>query len=217
MKLRLSAVEKILFLSICFTMLLLITRVVYSNTGSYLFYAWNLFLAIIPLYFSRKLYSYDAIKWAALFLIAGWLLFFPNAPYLITDIFHFHQRGNVPLWYDLLLVLSASWNGLMAGFISLMQVDEFLSRFIAKKWQVFYISGFMFAASIGIYIGRFLRFNSWNVITKPRSLMRFGIEYIFIPQQHINAWAFSTICTVFLLFIYYTIKNLPARLTPGRQ
>ena len=143
-------------------------------------------------------------------------MFFPNAPYVITDIFHFYRRPGIPLWYDLLLVFSATWNALVAGFISLMQVDKFIAMHTGKKMHAALISIFMFAASSGIYLGRFLRFNSWDVVTKPRSLAGFAFHYAFQPTEHIKAWAFSCICTVLLLLIYYTIKNLPAMVAPAQ-
>lgn len=145
-----------------------------------------------------------------------WLLFFPNAPYIITDVLHFYQRPGVPLWYDLILVISAAWNGMMAGFISLTQVDEFTSKHINSKWRVAVTSIFLFAASIGIYLGRFLRFNSWDVVSRPLSLLQLAVAYLFKPLQHVQAWGFCIICTVLLLIIYYSIKNAGEKLITRR-
>jgi uncharacterized membrane protein len=211
-----SKAEKILCLSLGFTVLLITARIWHTHHNTYHFYFWNLFLAVIPIAFSRKLAAHKTINWTSSLLIAAWLLFFPNAPYVITDIFHFYQRPGMPLWYDLLLVFSATWNGLIAGLISLMQVDRFLALHTGKKLHAVLISIFMFAASSGIYLGRFLRFNSWDVVTKPRSLAGFAYHYTFQPAEHLKAWAFSGICTVLLLLIYYTIKNLPSLVAPAK-
>jgi uncharacterized membrane protein len=210
MKPPLSKIEKILLLSISFTLILLIARALRAHSTAYVFLPWNLLLALIPLYFSRKLIKHPTVTCKSISLLAAWLLFFPNAPYIITDIFHFYQRPGVPLWYDLFLVLSAAWNGLIAGFISLMQIDKFISSHAGKKLNTFLVSIFMFAASSGIYLGRFLRFNSWDIVRKPRTLADLAFEYAFQPSGHIRAWAFSILCTLFLLLIYHTIKNLPS-------
>jgi len=216
MKPPLNKSEKFLLISISFTLVLLIARGLSAHGAAYLFFPWNLFLSLVPLYFSRKLNKYPAITWKSISLLAAWLLFFPNAPYIITDIFHFYQRPGVPMWYDLFLVLSAAWDGLIAGLISLMQVDNFISRHTGKKMNTVIIACFVFAASSGIYLGRFLRFNSWDVVKKPRAIAGFAIEYITQPAGHINAWAFSLLCTTFLLVVYYTIKNLPALISPAQ-
>jgi len=211
MKPPMGKAEKILIVSISLTLIMLIARGLRAHSTAYLFFPWNLLLAVIPLYFSRKLSKYQTVTWKSLLILAGWLLFFPNAPYIITDIFHFYQRPGVPVWYDLLLVLSAAWNGLIAGFISLMQVDNFISRHTGKKMNIAIISFFVFAASSGIYLGRFLRFNSWDVVRKPRTLAGLAFDYVGHPTEHISAWVFSLLCTALLLLIYYSIKNLPAQ------
>jgi uncharacterized membrane protein len=214
MKLRLSVPERILSLAISFTLLLLAVRIFYSDSAAYLFYPWNIFLAVIPIYFSRKLNNHTSLNWKSILLLAGWLLFFPNAPYIVTDVLHFYQRPGVPLWYDLVLILSAAWSGLMAGFISLMQVDGFISRHANGKWRTIITVFFLFAASIGIYLGRFLRFNSWDVVTKPGSLLHVGAAHVFKPFQHMQAWGFCVICTMLLVIIYYSIKLIPV---PGEK
>ncbi len=212
MKLKLNGAEKILLVSVGFTLLLIAVRLFNKTSTAYLFYPWNIFLAVIPIWFSRKLCNYERVNFKSIALIAGWLLFFPNAPYILTDIFHFYPRPDVPVWYDLLLVLAGSWTGLMAGIISLMQVDGFISNHTSKKWRVLLTGVFLFAASNGIYLGRFLRYNSWDVVTKPLSLLQLAYDYVFTPFDHIHAWGFCFICTGLLLLMYYSIKNLPTLL-----
>lgn len=211
MKLRLTPAEKMLALSLLFTLLLITARVLYTGKLYYVFYVWNLFLAVMPVCFARLLPKFNKVGFKAMVVLLGWLAFFPNAPYVITDIFHFAQRPGVPLWYDLLVVLSAAWGGLMAGFISLTYVDVFMQKYTRKQWRLPITLCFLFAASIGIYIGRYLRFNSWNVINKPFTLLHLGIDFTFNPFEHVQAWAFSIGCTVLLALIYFGIKNTTAQ------
>ncbi|HWB27422.1 MAG TPA: DUF1361 domain-containing protein [Chitinophagaceae bacterium] len=210
MKLSLTAAEKMLALFVSFTLCLLIARVVYTGSYSYMFYPWNLFLAIVPVCFSRALRRSSRINGKAILLVTGWLVFFPNAPYIITDIFHFTKRSEAPQWYDLLLVLSAAWSGLMAGFISLGYVERFLSKYCPVRWRFLLAWLFLFAASTGIYLGRYLRMNSWNVVTKPVRLAHAGLAFAFKPFNHAGAWAFCIACSIFLLLIYYSLKKTTA-------
>src|SRR4051812_7090073 len=104
---RWSGIESMLLLSVSFTIFLLAFRFLYFRHFQFGFYLWNLFLAIIPLLLSRQLHKWKKINLPVLVVLVWWLLFLPNAPYLITDIFHFRPRPHVPMWFDLLLVISA--------------------------------------------------------------------------------------------------------------
>src|ERR1700740_366553 len=115
MNLKISATSKMLLLSVSFSMSLLLVRFLYSQTLDYRFYGWNTFLAAIPYLVSTQLIKLRKLKVAAVLFLFTWLLFFPNAPYLITDILHYEERPPVPFWYDILLVISATWNGLILG------------------------------------------------------------------------------------------------------
>ena len=148
-------------------------RVERTGSGYYRFLLANLFLAGIPLILSTCLRAADrlTIHWtikAGLFSL--WLLFLPNAPYILTDILHLPRAGQAPMWYDLALLLSCSGTGLLLGYLSLIDVQTIVARHYSA------VAGWLFAtvslalSGFAIYLGRFLRWNSWDVITTP-SLM----------------------------------------------
>src|SRR5882672_5348565 len=110
---RLNDVQQPVSISLCFTLSLLAIRVFYTGSVMYFFYPWNLFLALVPLFFSGLLLKQKKINFKSILLLGLWLLFLPNAPYLVTDIFHFEARPPVPLWFDLMLVVSGAWNGIL--------------------------------------------------------------------------------------------------------
>lgn len=205
---RWSSVESILFLSVSFTIALLTFRCIYFAQLQFVFYVWNLFLAIIPLLLSRQLSRSKKLNTSALFLLTWWLLFLPNAPYIITDIFHFYERPPVPKWFDLLLVTSAAWNGLIIGIVSLLQVEEYLTRCLSSLKVNLVIAAAIISCAFGIYVGRFMRFNTWDVLTNPVILLRqVGVKVIY-PHHHLGTWAFTVLFATLLWLVYQTIKRL---------
>jgi uncharacterized membrane protein len=212
MKRKWTGINTMIFLSVSFTMVLLAVRIIRTAQLNYIFFAWNLFLAIIPFVISSKLLKQDSMKFKSIVMLLCWLLFFPNAPYIITDIFHFKERPPMALWYDLLLVTSAAWNGLIIGIISLLQVEKFLHRHIQKRWVHVMVVCCLLLCSFGIYLGRFLRFNSWDIITDPLDLYH-SISYrLFNPFSNVRTWSFTMLFGGMLWLIYFTIKKLSALL-----
>lgn len=204
---NISAVEKMIMAGIGFTMILLTARMLYTSDLMYGFYIWNTFLAAVPLLISRQLKKIEKINWQAFVLLCCWLLFFPNAPYIITDIFHFEQRPPVPYWFDLVLVISAAWNGLMLGIVSLIYVERFLARYLQKFGVIVSVSACMLLCSYGVYLGRYLRYNSWTVVTHPVRVLKTTSGHIFFPFQHVGTWAFTFSFTLLLCLVYFTLKQ----------
>lgn len=205
---RITPLEKMLALAITFTMTLLAIRIIRYHNITYIFYIWNTFLAVLPLIFSRRLETADRINVRSILLLGGWLVFFPNAAYIITDLFHFTDLPPVPQWFDLLIVSSAAWNGLLLGIISLMQVEHFLIRHVKAPWVQFIVFTSFVLCGYGVYIGRFLRFNSWDTITHPHVLLFTIARHIFQPYNHLSAWAFSLGFGAMFGIIYYTLQQL---------
>ena len=129
---------------------------------------WNLFLAWVPLALAVAAYARARrrVDVVVAMLLVPWLLFFPNAPYLLTDFIHLDE-GPAPLWYDALMLSAFAWTGLLLGFASLYLVQMILRRAFgpAVAWLGVLVA--LGLASVGVYIGRFIRFNSWDALLHP--------------------------------------------------
>jgi uncharacterized membrane protein len=198
-------------LCFCFS----VFRYVYTDTKAFLFLNWNLFLAFIPWLLSSILIIYPGLqksKIALSVLIITWLLFFPNAPYILTDLFHLQMKTTMPIWFDLLLILSFAWTGLMFGFMSLWDIEKILSSKINKKIIPFISSLLLFLGSFGIYVGRYLRWNSWDIIREPFALL-YDISDNFInPFQHQKTWGMTFFMFLFLTIVYWSFRVVKKRI-----
>jgi uncharacterized membrane protein len=151
------------------------------------FMAWNLFLAGIPLGFAALLAKLE--RWRlALPILSGWLLFFPNAPYVLTDLLHLHARSGVPIWYDLLMLLSFALVSLWMGFQSLQLVQVWLARKTTPLMAWAFVGISLLLSGFGIYLGRFLRWNSWDIIRNPAALSADIWERFADPLSHGRTW-----------------------------
>jgi uncharacterized membrane protein len=210
---KLNDTQRFISVSLLFTLSLLAVRIIYTGDIDYAFYPWNLFLAVVPLYFSGLLLKQHTFNYKSILLLGLWLLFIPNAPYLITDIFHFEERPPVPMWFDLVLVSSGAWNGILIFMISLYRIEKFLKLVCNSKFINSLIIFLLVLCGYGIYIGRYMRYNSWDVVTKPISILRTSTRHIHYPFQNLNVWLFTFLFASFLGIIYFTIKKLPRLLT----
>jgi uncharacterized membrane protein len=155
---------------------LVLLRMAYTGRATYLFLCWNLFLAWVPAVVSLLLGRWERERGAggrpATWALGGlWLAFFPNAPYLVTDRIHLRARSPIPLWTDTLLVFTFALLGLGLAFVSLRLVHRLVeARHGARAGWLFVI---VVAAltGLGIYLGRFLRWNSWDLVLRPTALV----------------------------------------------
>lgn len=193
----------------CFA--LSVVRVYMTGTHSYLFLNWNLFLAALPWLASGTVASFYQLRTKRLttsFALIVWLLFFPNALYILTDLFHLRVIDTAPIWYDLVLILSFAWTGLIFGFASLKHIESLLSQYFRKSWVNVLVTVLMFAASFGIYLGRFRRWNSWDIIGDPMGLM-YDVAIRFTnPFDHPRTWAVTLLLGLLLNMIYRSMDLL---------
>ena len=150
-------------------------------------------------------------KWMLALLLCVWLLFFPNAPYILTDLFHLRLNSSMPVWFDLVLILLYAWTGLLFGFLSLWDIESVLRKGV-KPWAVSVISVvLLFAGSFGIYIGRYLRWNSWDILTSPfRLLYDIGDRFVN-PFAHPRTWGMTLLMGVFLNILYFSFRLIRRR------
>ena len=204
----------LLFLSTLMSILMVGARVAYSDTWTYIFLVWNLFLAWIPLHCAILLWW--LVRWgfrSALVVMAVvgiWLAFFPNAPYIVTDFLHLAPRHNIPLWYDLMLIFSFAWNGLSVGYVSLWIMQNLAEQLYGRASGCLLVVGTMAVSGFGIYIGRFLRWNSWDFLTDPQGLLLDIAPRLLNPLEYPQTTAVSLLFSVFLLLSYLTMTMLIA-------
>lgn len=205
-----------LALASAFCASLLVARWVYSEPGAYRFLAWNLFLAWIPLVAAVAVYDMQCrgIRLSRLLPVAAvWLLFLPNAPYLLTDLIHLGTRDDAPLWFDLVLFSAFAWTGAFLGFLSiyLMQVVVRQTHGALLGWAL--VGGSLLASGFGIYLGRSLRWNSWDFVTSPGPLLADVWARVSDPLSHPRTLGMTVALTALLSVLYlvlYAFAQLPA-------
>jgi uncharacterized membrane protein len=194
---------------LCFS--LSVFRVHRTNHSLFLFLNWNLFLAFIPWLFTSIVMLTPTLKkrkWVLVPLFLSWILFFPNAPYILTDLFHLRASTTGTIWYDLVLILSFAWTGLLFGLVSLFDMEKLLGQFIRRRTITIISVILLFVSGFGIYIGRFLRWNSWDILSNPLKLMSDIADRFIDPYSHPRTWAVTILMGLFLNMIYWSFKFL---------
>lgn len=189
---------------------LVVARVAYSESGRHLGLIWNLFLAWIPFILA---YFAHAVSWkrVTLYLIIPsiaflWLIFFPNAPYMLTDLQDLARRaGGAPLWYDVIIVVWCSWTGTLLGVISLYLMQDIIVRSFGRAAGWIFVFVISALSSFGIYIGRFVRLNSWDILQNPAETAQEILGIIIDPSMRLAA--FMLLYTVFFLFIFLLLYS----------
>jgi uncharacterized membrane protein len=191
----------------CFALSIFRIYVTYSRV--FLFLNWNLFLAFIPwlassiIIISSKLRKQKSSLLGLLFI---WILFFPNSPYILTDLFYLRVESTVPIWFDLILILSFAWTGLVYGFVSLVDIETLLVKNLGKQISGIIIVFLLFLGSFGVYLGRFLRWNSWDVIQDPFKLGHDIGDRLINPIAHSRTWGLTILMGILLNMMYWSIK-----------
>lgn len=211
----------VLVASSALSVLLFALRYAYSGSLTFIFLNWNLILAWIPLVCAAGVWLLQGeqtrprLRTAP--LLALWLLFFPNAPYILTDLLHLAPREGVPLWFDLLLLLSFAWNGLILGFASLWIVHGLLQRWYGTLVGWMGAALALVAGAVGIYLGRFGRWNSWDLLIDPAPILRSIVHALLDPAQYLRAYAVVGLLAGLLCAMYFTMTLLTAAGKAGRQ
>lgn len=176
----------------------------------------NLILAWLPLGFAwlsyRRAQAGQARSWCFAAFTTAWLLLLPNSPYLFTDLVHLLGRYTNHYWLDLIKVLLFATTGMCVGMISLQLMHGLVARW--KGWLVgwFFVAVISLLCSIGVGLGRFKRWNSWDALRAPKSILRDTIDYLHHPWADDQPTGFFILMTLFLFCSYlsfYALRHAP--------
>lgn len=199
-----SIFQKKIIQLITLAAVLLAYRVYISDSTDFLFMFWNLFLAAVPLFLSKQLIlnvrlEQSKILRYTLFLL--WVLFLPNSPYIITDLIHLDNAAPT-IWIDMLMLFVFALSGLLLGVLSMMDVFSYLQKHNHPILANMMLLGVSLLSGFGIFLGRFLRFNSWDIIARPQLL----IQCIFKSLLLWNAWLWIIGFGTFIWISFWVLK-----------
>lgn len=202
-----------LLLSSCAALLLYLARYVATGSVQFSFMAWNLFLSLSAVVAGVLFVKKWQVAWRPInvVLFVLWLLLLPNTFYMLTDFLHVQETGDINLLFDIVLVGLFAMNGFLHGIVSLLLVHRALLKMYSSKLVTPAITLIILASSFAVDMGRYLRWNSWdvfqhpfallfdvtNMLTNPtsydRSFLITGIFFVAISSLYAVAWQLTTI------------------------
>jgi uncharacterized membrane protein len=191
--------------------LLLLIRFALSGSLAFAFLAWNLVLAAVPAVagwlFARAAERRNT-RFVQLLWFAIWLAFLPNAPYVVTDFLHLAPSAPIPMWYDVALLASCTGTGLMLGYVSLADVQAVISQKFSSRLGWLLATAALLLSGFGIYLGRFLRWNSWDTLANPLQLFADIAKQLLDPLLRFQVIAVTLVYGIMLLLGYVALCGL---------
>lgn len=169
------------------------------------FLVWNLFLAWMPLLFAVGFATVRTRFWL-LPLGVGWLAFLPNAPYLVTDLVHLSE--GYELWRHVLQYGFAAWTGILLGVVSLLLVHGRIERTFGIVWGWLVVILSVGLCAVGVVIGRFQRWNSWDLVTRPDAVVAATFEWVRSPLSYVQSTGVALAVAAFFGLAYLTVWSL---------
>jgi uncharacterized membrane protein len=198
---------------------LVAVRNLYTGNGNFRYLVWNLFLAWVPFVLAMLFYDGQrrGMRTPSLAVLGAlWLVFFPNAPYIVTDFVHLGRDPLSPLWFDGVTIGAFAATGLLLGLGSLYLVQSAVRRELG--WLV--VGASLVLGSIGVYLGRFVRLNSWDFFTNPHYvayLVRLRLADPFGNPRLIAVVVTSTLMLGAAYLLVYAIASPSLRLELDRR
>lgn len=202
-----------IFLSSLLAVGIYVGRVVLSqNWVVYRNLAWNLFLAWLPYFFcllAAWLHARYPRRWWLLVLPGLlWLIFFPNAPYLITDFLHLEQRPYIPIWYDIILLATFAWTGIFLGIASLWIMQRIVKSYLGQWISWIFVMFAIALSGLGVYLGRFSRWNSWDMLIQPKLILAEVVSKMTDPLNNLRFLGFTMLFVAFLTVSYLMFVSM---------
>ena len=191
------------------SLILFVLRLFINWSIDYWYLSWNLILAFIPLFIMSFL-----IRWlkkhrmshpSSMALIFVWLSFLPNSFYIITDYIHLLDTKSVSIMLDIILIFLVTLTGLIAGFASVHMFEKQLMKRYSRQFSRGAIIAIFLASSFAIYLGRYLRWNTWDIVLNPAGLLFDVSDRLINPTAYSNTFSTTAIFFVFLTLMYFAI------------
>lgn len=195
------------------SILLYLVGVLVNSGSDYYYLVWNLFLAWLPLVFiyfllkilRRNLWS----SWPALCLTFLWLIFLPNSFYMLSDFVHLTENPAGNLMFDIVLIGSFAFNGLVVGYLSLVKVHQCLvARGHSANFSLGLVGLTLLASSYAIYLGRVIRLNSWDFFTNFAGVLYSVSDQAIHPSNYPSVVGITLSFFVLLAMMYLVIWRL---------
>ena len=220
---RLARVLLVLVLASGFCGALALARMQLTGRAALLFLGWNLMLAWVPLLVSLVIAGRHApgrkpSRLGSFALGGVWLAFFPNAPYLVTDLIHLRERGFVLLLYDAMMVFAFAMTGLCIAFLSLWLIHRLVERRAGRTVGWAFVAAVAGLSGFGVFLGRFPRWNSWDIVTKPGELFVTLAEHAQDPLAHPRAIGVTAMMAALFgiaYLMFFALTSLGAAAVPA--
>lgn len=193
---------------IVFTVVTLLLRALLTQSLFFGFLLWNMFLAVIPYLISEFVKTKSLTKTKLLIYAGLWLLFLPNAPYMITDFIHLHHLKSTLVWYDLFMLFCFAFTGLLIAIISINDFYNIILNNYTQKIGNNFIALVSLLCGFGIYLGRFLRLNSWEIFTNPFNIFQQIINAITLQETWFITIGFGSLIAI-IFSVYKNNTTLP--------
>ena len=192
---------------------LLAGRFYYSWSLTYSFLLWNLTLAWIPYVSSvlaHTLHQDRPKRWLRIIPVAVFsILFFPNAPYIVTDFLHLSSRPPVPVWFDIGMLAAFSWAGILLGVYALRLLHNIVEDWLGKFLGWIFVFCVVNLSGLGIYLGRFLRWNSWDLVTSPKELLWDIAIRLRHPFDNLQTYGVALLFSALIFTCYTALYGFP--------
>lgn len=186
-------------------------RELHYGAVGFRFLLWNLVLAWVPLVVALLVYDRYRAGTPLARLVPGlalWLVFLPNAPYIFTDFRHLSRLTPTPLWFDGVLISAFAWTGMLLGFVSLYLVHAVAQHRLGARVGWVGVTAVLGLVSVGVYVGRFLRWNSWDLVVRPGQRLAQVAPHLGDPLAVVKAMAATLVLTFLLGLAYLTFYTL---------
>lgn len=198
---------------------LLAARIIQTDSSRFGFLPWNLFLAIVPVLLAWwlivRIQRFGWLQWQQLVLTAAWVTFLPNSFYIITDLIHLRPNYEADLLFDITLLTSFVIAGIIFGYLSIYLMHLEILKRVGER-RAYAIVGVLFlASSFAICLGRYTRWNTWDILLQPAGLLFDVSDRVINPDAHLQTYQTTLVLSI-VLFAGYAVVYESARLLRSR-